>query len=90
MKTLLGVVYDTHTLAIRRYIVPDDDREVLDSRHVGQGEAMATAPLLLGIGIAAAFNAVRRKTGREPLDMNSALKLDNISHGMAGGKIRVI
>lgn len=65
-KMLFGVVYDAQTLAIRRIVVPDDDVALLDRRHLTSGEAMATAPLMFGIGLDSARAAVIQKAGRTP------------------------
>src|SRR6266852_5891643 len=66
-QTLMGVVYDARTLAIRRIIVPDDDAELADGMHVPlPGEAMTTAPRVYGLDVDAAIAAIRLATGREP------------------------
>lgn len=64
-KNLVGVIYDTRTLAIRRMIVPDEDGQL--ARHVGKGESLATGPLMFGRSTARAIEIVRLKTGREPV-----------------------
>lgn len=87
--SLVGVVYDAQTLAIRRIIVPDRDAEVLDGRHLGAGEAMATAPRSIGKDIVAAMNAVALKTGRIPPQMQDVHRVDAIARGMNGGKLAV-
>jgi hypothetical protein len=89
MKSLLGVVYDAQTLAVRRIIIPDNDREVLDGRHLGPGEAMATAPLSQGKDLYAAIAAVTRKTGRTPPPMADVHAADKLAMGMNGGKLAV-
>ncbi len=66
-RTLMGVVYDVKTLAVRRYILPDDDIELMDGKHVPlPGEAMTFAPLASGCDVDAAIAAIRLATGREP------------------------
>lgn len=87
--SLVGVVYDSQTLAVRRIIVPDKDAEVLDGRHLGAGEAMATSPSFMGKDIVAAMNAVALKTGRIPPRMQDVHFADSISRGMNGGKLSV-
>lgn len=89
MKSLLGVVYDAQTLAVRRIIVPDDDKEVLDARHLGPGEAMATAPLSQGKDVYAAIAAVTRQTGRTPPAMSDVHAADQFAMGMNGGKLAI-
>jgi hypothetical protein len=85
-KTLLGVIYDTHTLAPRAVVDPHDDSH-LDGRHVGQGQAMVTvlAQLYAGVSVTeAAYAAIRLKTGREPPPMDQVLAADNVVRGMTG------
>ncbi len=66
-KTLMGVVYDTMTLAVRRIIVPDDDATLTDGTHKPmRGEAMTLAHRVHGLDVNAAITAVRLATGREP------------------------
>ena len=65
-KTLVGFVYDKQTLRLHRIIVPDDDSEVLDNRHIGPGEDIVTWPYSEGYSIDAAYAAIANKTGRVP------------------------
>lgn len=66
-KTLMGVVYDTRTLAVRRIIYPDDDAALKNgTHHLLPGEAMTLHQTLNGRDVKAAINAVRLATGREP------------------------
>lgn len=63
-KSLVGVIYDKKTLAVRRIVLPDADHQL--SLHVGKGEALATGPRHEGHSLKQACAIVRRKTGREP------------------------
>ena len=76
-KTLMGVIYDTQSLAIRRIVIPDDDSQL--PRHVGKGESLATAPLSQGADLNAAYVAVRNWTGREPPAMADVHAADQVA-----------
>ena len=66
-RTLMGVVYDVKTLALRRYIFPDDDIELTNGTHIPlPGEAMTLALLINGSDVNAAIAAIRLATGCEP------------------------
>jgi hypothetical protein len=66
-KTLIGVIYDATTLAVRRIIVPDDDAALTNGTHKPlHGEAMTLAHRTNGLDVDAAIAAVRLATGREP------------------------
>lgn len=66
-KTLMGVVYDARTLAVRRIIYPDDDAALKNGTHrLLPGEAMTLHHMVNGRDVNAAIAAVRLATGREP------------------------
>lgn len=81
-RRLVGVIYEPHTLAIRRIVIDALDLD----RHVGRGEVLATGPIHEGHSLEQAFKIVRRATGREPLPMKEVHRLDAIERNMGGGR----
>jgi hypothetical protein len=43
VRTKIGIVYDTATGQIRRYIIPDEDHQLAAHANVSVGEAFITA-----------------------------------------------
>lgn len=85
-KTLVGVVYDTHTLAIRRIIIPHDDSHL--PRHLGPGESMATSLRMFGHSLDRAYEIVRQKTGRQPPDMADVHAADQVARSLGNAPVR--
>lgn len=77
-KNLVGVIYDKATLAVRRIVVDASDL----TQHVGPDEALATGLRIHGHSLAQAFEIVRRATGREPLPLAEAHRLDALKRSM--------
>lgn len=71
-RTLIGIVYDRHTLVAQRIVVPDDDSHLLDGRHIaGPQEAMTTIAISFAAAAypdpeSAAAAAIQIATGRLP------------------------
>lgn len=86
-QTLIGIVYDRETLALRRIILPDDDSEVLDSRHIADGEVLITSPRADGSGIELAMAAIERATGRTPPSLEEVHKNDEFIRNMNLSKV---
>lgn len=81
-KRLVGVIYEPHTLAIRRIIIDAPNLDI----HIGRGEALATGPRHEGHTLDQAFKIVERATGRKPISMAEAHRLDAIERNMGGGR----
>lgn len=65
-QTLVGIVYDKRTLALRRIIVPDDDAALGTAHKPSQNEELIRHPRHKGWGLDAAIDAIRLHSGREP------------------------
>lgn len=84
-RNLVGVIYDTHSLAIRRIVI---DAPNLNA-HVRPGESLATAPRAQGHSLDRAYEIVRLKTGRHPPAMRDVHAADALARGMNGGRLLV-
>jgi hypothetical protein len=78
---LVGVIYDRHTLAIKRIVI--DARNLF--QHVGPDEELATDLRMHGHSLERAFEIVRLATGREPLPMHEAHRNDELKRSMGLG-----
>lgn len=81
-RRLVGVIYEPHTLAIRRIVIDAPNLDI----HIGRGEALATGPRHEGYSLERAFEIVRRATGRQPISIKEAHRLDAIERNMGGGR----
>lgn len=59
---LVGVIYETETLALWRIVIDSPDLNV----HLLPGSSLATAPKALGYSLDRAYEIIRLATGREP------------------------
>ena len=80
---LVGVIYDTHSLAIRRIVIDAQDLNL----HVGPDESLATAPRAMGHSVDRAFEIMRQATGREPPPMAAVHALDTMARNMGSRSV---
>lgn len=82
-RNLVGVIYDTHTLAIRRIIIDAQDLNA----HLGPDESLASAARAQGHSLDRAYEIVRLKTGRQPPAMRDVHAADAFARRMNGGRL---
>lgn len=78
--TTFGTVYSTGSKMVRRIILPDDDKELLNGNHVGPGETMLVSPMRYSLGLpldphdlATCKSLVKQATGVTPPDASCAV-----------------
>jgi hypothetical protein len=72
-STKLGIVYSTVSKMIRRVIVPDNDKQLEDQSHIGNGETMLVVSKDVIQSPSDIYSQVELAIGKKPQDITCAI-----------------